>query len=224
LGGACIARSTNGGHTFSISANDCVHTANFDGYDGSDVAAASTGGVLAVFDNVVRNLTDAWYARTPTAAFTQLPNPFPRKLVNTHPRLFAFAHLIYIVQAVGNAGELWLNYYDTDALAWGSTLSPQAWPMNAVRRAVFSTNIDQAGNLFSGFEETGFQMPCPRGDGYGGDYDVHLAVYQPPGAATPLLGRSFADSTDGTGTSQCLRRWLWTSAPVAVSQVAIPYP
>jgi hypothetical protein len=318
--------------TFTSSESDCVHTPSFDFYDGSSIAANSSGFVIAGFNNVTTGSFDVYRAPSITATFTQVANPFPGKASLLHPRLLTSLSnqsFIYIVAAAGNRGELWINRYDTVADAWGST---PTWPMlvttdflpdtigipggiragggfdfmegryftrskpswvrvvytsnmnghtilktarcavdptgicgiesggtidpgtsafwpavasaidptngpdpvwkvtwlqqdtpSGNQLAVFSTNINYFGNHFGGRQETQFETPCTDQRGYWGDYDFHLGVQQVLTTDSPWFIRSFTDSTDSSGTSQCFTKWQYRSDPVQVSQIAIPY-
>ncbi|MDP9002375.1 MAG: hypothetical protein M3O46_19965, partial [Myxococcota bacterium] len=127
-GGACVARSTDGGKTFGVAAKDCLHTPNFDFYDGSEIVGSKGGTVLAAFadaTSVALGGIHVWRARTPTGAFAQLPNPFPNLAAGGHPRMIA-SHSgmgnetgrIYLAAGVGNT-ELWLQMYDPVTDGWG---------------------------------------------------------------------------------------------------------
>jgi hypothetical protein len=353
-GGACIGRSTDGGVSFTVSENDCVHDGAFSAYDGGDIAAVKSslgGGVMAAFNNLGTGFTDVWYAPNPTASFQSIPRPFPEG-ASGHPRLFAYGRGIYIVEPTGQPGELWLNYWFTHTGHWGSELYPGVWPMRVTnqysndltalpsgcgmtggppllmpfgydlavnqvaaggisvvrvtyvaesnfqfvggqQRAFMTLNTSQCDISFPGngctdlqnaqIQETGGdgnftnafqpavgtgwdynlgvalwkvtwletydwqtcrvgvhhssinnmgvlgnkaraaadQSPCPARSGYWGDYDRHLGVYQPSGVTTPTFFRSFSDSTDNNGNSQCTRQWGYTSNPLHISQVAM---
>jgi hypothetical protein len=69
LGGACVARSSDGGQNFSVAASDCLHDASYNFYDGSDVIGTTpTGQVAAAFFSVNLSRIDVWIAPTPTSA------------------------------------------------------------------------------------------------------------------------------------------------------------
>jgi len=124
LGGACVARSHDGGVSFSVSTTDCLHTYTYDFYDGSDVAATAGGGpVFAAFRNVDRGSIDVWGAVTSTGAFAQLPNPFPGKSMASHPRLFVAGNTLFII-AADLSNNIWLQSYSGGA--WGSASAN--WP------------------------------------------------------------------------------------------------
>jgi hypothetical protein len=89
--------------------------------------------------------------------------------------------------------------------------------------AIFSVDLDASGNQFGANQETQFQTPCMRADGYWGDYDSHLPTDQRTSSDYPFFIRSFTDSTDGNGNSQCLTQETWRGNPVAVSQLYSPW-
>jgi hypothetical protein len=123
-GGACIARSVDGGQTFTISSLDCVHDAAYSRYDGSDVTGTVAGGpVFAAFRNSPNNTIDVYRAPTPTSRFVRLPNPFPGLVMNDHPRMRAMGGTL-LLMAADASGTLWLQAYSGGG--WG-TISPN-WP------------------------------------------------------------------------------------------------
>ena len=84
IGGACIARSTDGGRSFSL--YQCVH-ADFEFYDGGSMASSKDGGIYAAFIATDSWRYDIWYARNESSPFTRLPNPFPTCRMAMHPRI-----------------------------------------------------------------------------------------------------------------------------------------
>lgn len=84
IGGACIARSADGGKTFAMW--QCVHE-NFAFYDGASMASSTRGDVYASFINVDNRQHAIWHAKTPNDQFTKLPNPFPGCEMAGHPRI-----------------------------------------------------------------------------------------------------------------------------------------
>jgi hypothetical protein len=84
LGGACIARSTDGGKTFSL--YQCVHD-DFAFYDGGSMASSTTGDIYAAFVAPDSDRIDVWHAPGEDAQFARLPNPFPGCQMMTHPRI-----------------------------------------------------------------------------------------------------------------------------------------
>lgn len=96
LGGACIAKSTDGGKGFSnwhciqdltaIAGVDEAVKGHF--YDGGSMASTPSGEVFAAYNDVPAGQMDVWRATSENAAsFTQLPDPFPGKVAVSHPRM-----------------------------------------------------------------------------------------------------------------------------------------
>ncbi|HUR79121.1 MAG TPA: hypothetical protein VM733_00040 [Thermoanaerobaculia bacterium] len=85
IGGACIARSQNGGKTFTM--YQCVHE-SFGFYDGGNMASSTRGDVYAAFINIDNNREySIWHAKSPNDQFVKLPHPFPGCTMATHPRI-----------------------------------------------------------------------------------------------------------------------------------------
>ena len=84
IGGACIARSNNGGKTFSL--YQCVHN-NFEFYDGGSMASSTLGGIYSAFIATDSFRYDIWYAQDEDAKFVKLPDPFPNCRMAMHPRI-----------------------------------------------------------------------------------------------------------------------------------------
>jgi hypothetical protein len=88
IGGACVARSDDGGIHFAI--HSCL-SSNFDFYDGGSMAAA--GGltndqrVFAAYVDVDAARIDVWASPDGLLPFVQLGNPFPGMTMVSHPRL-----------------------------------------------------------------------------------------------------------------------------------------
>jgi hypothetical protein len=121
LGGACVARSSDGGQNFSVTASDCLHDASFNFYDGSDVTGTTaTGPVAAAFYSVDFGRIDVWIAPTPTSPFAMVATPFPGKNIVDHPRLAHLGTTGIAVLAADSGGNLWLSYYN--AGAWTAPL------------------------------------------------------------------------------------------------------
>ncbi|MBV8201834.1 MAG: hypothetical protein JOZ15_14520, partial [Acidobacteria bacterium] len=84
LGGACIARSQDGGKTFAI--YQCVNN-NHDFYDGGSMAAGPNGEIYAAYVDTVTNQIDVWKSPNENGTFAPMPPPFPSLTIVTHPRL-----------------------------------------------------------------------------------------------------------------------------------------
>ncbi|HEV7239193.1 MAG TPA: hypothetical protein VGQ36_08130 [Thermoanaerobaculia bacterium] len=84
IGGACIARSSNGGKTFAL--HQCVHN-NFEFYDGGSMASSTKGDIYAAFIATDSFRYDIWHAKNENDQFTKLPDPFPKCRMAMHPRI-----------------------------------------------------------------------------------------------------------------------------------------
>ena len=118
IGGACIARSDDGGVSFAI--QQCL-TNNLDFYDGGSMAAAGMSGnrsVFAAFVDVDTNQIDVWASPSDTGTFKRLPNPFPGMEMISHPHLrFSRAAGSLYVGALDSLGQVYLNRYHGGS--WG---------------------------------------------------------------------------------------------------------
>lgn len=130
IGGACIARSTDGGRTFA--AYQCVsNTApvvdvpdatqgHF--YDGGSMASNAAGEVFAAYNDIATELIDVYRSPGANGEFTMLPTPFPNMVAASHPRLrIGLDGTLYVAaQIVGSGGAyfIYLNRYANGA--WGT--------------------------------------------------------------------------------------------------------
>lgn len=86
MGGACIARSLDGGKTFAH--YQCVTTdGNF--YDGASMASTPCGEIFAAFFDMDSTQIRVWRAGDHNAQFAPVADPFPNLMVGSHPRLRA---------------------------------------------------------------------------------------------------------------------------------------
>ena len=87
MGGACIARSTDGGKHFQVYQMLTNQNHFYDG--GSMAVSPKWGDIFAAFvdaeDGV--NQIDIWHAPNVNAPFERLPNPFPGMKMYSHPRI-----------------------------------------------------------------------------------------------------------------------------------------
>lgn len=116
LGGACIARSQDGGLTFGVA--QCV-SSNNDFYDGSSLVAAGSPydrSVFAAFRDVDKNRIDVYMSPTPTGQFQQLANPFPGIPIGSHPRLRydATTGSLYVAALGAIDNKIYVNRYVSD--------------------------------------------------------------------------------------------------------------
>lgn len=84
LGGACIARSTNGGVSFQ---NYKCLSLESHFYDGGSMAAGSDGSIYAAYVDVNDNRIDVWRSPGIDGTFTRMARPFPNTTIYSHPRL-----------------------------------------------------------------------------------------------------------------------------------------
>ena len=84
IGGACIARSTDGGQTFQPYA---MVSNNQDPYDGGCMAAAQTGEIYAAYIDMAADRIDIWRAPNDNGQFALMPNPFPDMTMYSHARI-----------------------------------------------------------------------------------------------------------------------------------------
>jgi hypothetical protein len=95
IGGACIARSTDGGKSFvqwqcvqnktAAPPDQFANTGHF--YDGGALASTPSGAVFAAYNDTETGRIDVWTAPDENGGFTQMANPFPNKTAVLHPRM-----------------------------------------------------------------------------------------------------------------------------------------
>ena len=95
VGGACIAKSSDGGKTFAHF--QCVQNTDpvadvpdatlghF--YDGGSMASTPTGEVFAAYVDVATSQIDVWRSPDGNQPFQRIATPFPNYVVASHPRL-----------------------------------------------------------------------------------------------------------------------------------------
>jgi hypothetical protein len=121
IGGACIARSDDGGVSFA--SHQCL-SSHGDFYDGSSMAAGGSAlfdrGVYAAFSDLNSKEVVVWRSPTETGTFTQLPNPFPGMEVGSHPLLRDDGQSLYVGALSNSDGRLYLNRYSGGS--WGRAI------------------------------------------------------------------------------------------------------
>lgn len=123
IGGACIARSTDGGKNFAH--YQCVQTketdATGDFYDGGNIASDNNGNNYAGWVNVDTNAVHIWRAVGESGTFAKLPNPFSGgSQMVSHPRLRVNLETNELfVMAMNSSGELLISRWNGSA--WGAT-------------------------------------------------------------------------------------------------------
>ncbi len=85
IGGACIARSTDFGKSFT--SYQCIHQPAYDFYDGGHMASGPNGDIYAAYVDVSTSKVDIWHSPTDSGTFSLMSNPFPGIFAITHPRL-----------------------------------------------------------------------------------------------------------------------------------------
>jgi hypothetical protein len=115
LGGACIARSTDTGKTFSFM--QCVHRSSYDFYDGGTMAAGQNGEIYAAYVDVSTSQIDVWRSPDENGTFAMLPDPFPGISIVTHARLRTWLDGSLYVAATSSVGDVVINRYANGA--WG---------------------------------------------------------------------------------------------------------
>lgn len=95
IGGACIAKSTDGGKSFvqwrcvqnltEAPPDQFANTGHF--YDGGAMASTPNGAVFAAYNDTETGKIDVWTAPDENGSFTQMANPFPNKTAVLHPRM-----------------------------------------------------------------------------------------------------------------------------------------
>lgn len=113
LGGACIARSTDGGvrfEHFQCLANTEPLKHRGDGprghfYDGGSLASGPRGEIYASYVDVDTSQIDVWRSSDGNQPFARLPQPFPGYYVGSHPRIRVATdgtlYLMAVVKAEG---------------------------------------------------------------------------------------------------------------------------
>ena len=94
IGGACFARSTDGGITFQnyqcVSNNVKNSTPNTEKghfYDGGSMASSRQGEIFAGFMDYTTGQIDVYRSPDANGTFKLLPNPFPNMDIYNHARL-----------------------------------------------------------------------------------------------------------------------------------------
>ena len=125
IGGACIARSQDGGKSFAM--QQCLQTTETDAtgdfYDGGNMASDMNGNIYAGWVNTDTNQVHIWRAAGETAQFQKLANnPFRdgSYSIASHPRLRVnLDNGELYVMAINTSGELLLARWNGNG--WGAT-------------------------------------------------------------------------------------------------------
>jgi hypothetical protein len=127
IGGACIARSSNGGRSFAISSTDCVRRTstacpNGSFYDGSALETSSSGVVYAAFNDVFRSAHDVYLAQTQTGPFARVTDPPLAGSTFSHPRLKIGPNGLYML--VWDGSNLRITRYPAGTSRTGTWTTP----------------------------------------------------------------------------------------------------
>ncbi len=157
IGGACLARSSDGGTTFPPL--QCLFTGDLDFYDGGHMATNLRGETFVGYVNITKARVDAWRSPAIDGAFALLPDPFPGHAVTIHPRLRAelFSGDLYVL-ALDSSGTLLLNRWTN-----GAWQQPQVAATGAAGypNIAFSNRSLRTGPQFS-FDVGAASMPDGR--------------------------------------------------------------
>jgi len=202
IGGACIARSTNGGTSFTLSSSDCVQRTstscpNGTFYDGSALETSPEGRVYAAFNDVFRFAHDVYMATSGTGSFARVTDPPMAGSTFSHPRMKSGPNGLYM-------------------LLWdGSNLRITRYPATTSRTAAWTTPVLVSANVTTEDDLTLSDRTIRLGPQYGlaigknefnGD-EVRIVF------ATVTAGRHhlhFAKCTTGT-TITCSQPSIWNT-------------
>jgi len=147
IGGACIARSADGGVTFqnyqcvsntvknSVPNSDKGHF-----YDGGSMASSNAGEIFAAFVDVTTSQIDVWRSPSASGQFAMLPPPFPGIGICSHPRLRVRRAdgALYVAAQACNNSVAFINRYINGS--WGQ-------PVAATDSGVIYPNVAFGGGL-----------------------------------------------------------------------------
>jgi hypothetical protein len=133
LSGACVARSSDYGQTWAMPATDCILSEGHF-YDGGAAAVDAQGAMYVAFNDATAFQIDVWRTTGPQGAFSLMPDPFPGKRMDTHPRMRLHGGVLYVM-SIDTGGQLWLNRYTGGA--WQT-------PTLAATGASYHNSIDLA--------------------------------------------------------------------------------
>jgi hypothetical protein len=107
LGGACVARSSDGGRNFTLTNNDCFRRTTDCAlgayYDGSSIETSPEGRIYAAFVDVQRNRIDVWMAGGHNSPFSRITDPPTPVSGAAHPRLKFGPGGLYLLYQSGNS-------------------------------------------------------------------------------------------------------------------------
>jgi hypothetical protein len=156
VGGACFAKSTDGGLSFAVvqcisNTADPFPKGHF--YDGETLAATPSGAIFAAFNDFNTSRINVWMAPNANSPFVQIAEPFPNMMSLMHPRLRAAADgSVYAAAplaatlANGTTGPVvYLNRYINGA--WGtpqqaSEIMQASVPIIDLKSAVLGNELE----------------------------------------------------------------------------------
>src|SRR5947209_4341978 len=139
IGGACLAKSTDGGKAFKF--YGCVKNTDLlldvpdstqgHFYDGGSIVGSTTGEIFAAWVDVANSQIDVYRSPDENGTFTRISPPFPGLYAKSHPRLrAALDGSIYVASEVkANDGNfyVYLNRYANGS--WGTAKQASAFPV-----------------------------------------------------------------------------------------------
>jgi hypothetical protein len=180
LGGACIARSTDGGvrfEHFQCLTNTTPRNpvwglptrGNF--YDGGSMAAGPNGEIFAAYVDIDRSQIDVWRSPDGRQPFVLLPPPFPHYYVGSHPRIRVAADGTLYAMAVAKTEKD--NDQEPHALI-GSRYRNGAWeePRTILWRVALYPQVKLGGVVLG--------APLNLRTGPQFSFDVGAASFEPP--------------------------------------------
>lgn len=116
IGGACIARSTDFGKSFT--SYQCVHEPSYDFYDGGNMASGPYGDIYAAYIDITSGQVDIWRSPNDSGTFSLMSNAFLGISPTTHPRLRAWTDGTLYAAVRSSNGDVVINRFVNGN--WGS--------------------------------------------------------------------------------------------------------
>lgn len=208
IGGACLAKSTDGGKTFAN--YQCIsNTQAIDGipdtpqghfYDGGVMASNGAGEVFAAYVDVATSLIDVWRSPDANGTFQLLPTPFPGNYgyAASHPLLRTGQdNSLYVAAQLLNSDGNYYVYMNRFVNgAWGNPV--QVSLASALYPSIdFGTTVQGSELTLRTAEQFGFDIGAASA---GGNDAIRLLYTSYPSADQPqhLFIRATACSADLT--------------------------
>ena len=223
IGGACIAKSTDGGRTFQpyqcvsnkAAISDLPESTNGHFYDGGSMASSPSGEIFAAYVDVAASAIDVWRAANESQLFQPMPPPFPGMVAASHPRLRVGPDGALYAAAQFSTGystfQVFLNRYAGNA--WGS-------PVLASDPSELYPQIDLNSNVL-GSEltlRTGPQFSFDVGAASEGGKDAIRLLYTRSSGKRLYLAASVCPSDLAGG---CYRMANWGTPPPSDNETPI---